>query len=104
MRNARSTRSVAGLRRGSTSPDEIAGHTAVGGARRRRRIGVLDLLSILRIQRFAIAEHGLAWKVVQLDEFVEERVLIGREVRHAVTGLVPFEAGGAWVTVVERHL
>src|SRR5438034_6502258 len=37
---------------------EVAGLTTRLGAWRRRNIAVLDLFPVLRIQRFAIAQHG----------------------------------------------
>jgi hypothetical protein len=73
------------------------------GAWRRRDVGVLNLFTVLRIERLAIAEHGLRWKVIELYEFVDERVLIRKVMRQAISGLPAFEDGHALLPVIERR-
>src|SRR6185436_16649586 len=57
----------------------------------------------LRIERLAIAEHGLSWKVIKIDELIGEWILIRREMGDAVAWFAPFVGCHALRAVVERR-
>src|SRR5262245_42147773 len=78
--------------------DKVSSLPARLCARRRRAVGVLDLFPVLRIERFAIAEHRLRWKVIELYEFVDERILIRKVMRQAVSGFPAFEDRHAFLS------
>src|SRR5438105_15517651 len=100
---SRSEQSTEELTSSLPPQDEVAGSPTGFGARWWRDVGVLDLFPVLRIERLAIAEHGLSWKVVELHKLVDERILIGREVGDAVAWFVPFVGRHALREVVERR-
>src|SRR5262245_8254838 len=59
---------------------------------------VLDRLSILRVKRFAPPEHDVPWQSEHLRELVDERILLGQEVRNALSRRTSLERGHAWRT------
>src|SRR4030095_13789723 len=70
-------------------------------ARRRRNVGVFDLLAVFGIKSFAMTEHGLRRKVIELDELVDEGILVRRVMGYALAVLPPFVGCDACGSVVE---
>ena len=83
--------------------DKVAGLPAGLGARWRRYVGVSDLLPVFRIQRRAIAEHGVWREVIELQELVDKWILTRQIMGHAGARFTPFEDRHARRPVVQRR-
>src|SRR5438067_3053988 len=98
---SRSEQSTEELTSSLPPQDEVAGGPTGFGARRWRDVGVLDLFSVLRIERLAIAEHGRSRKVIEIHELIGERILIRRVMGDARAGCAAFVGRHALRAVVE---